>query len=695
MIKNLRMTYRFPIICFAMLFLFAAIGTILNGIFFTNMLLYTFYQIFCMIIPGYAVIHLLHFPAKNQIFTFGFSLAIGYAISILTYIVLIPLSFLTESWMIGIAVLNYVIAAVSLAYLIFEIYRKRYDIYEESDLDKKEFSFFLLIWLGVFLLYFFFYGIPNTLPGGDSEQVYYIDTLYWIGNALSLSRGFPPESVRGIGQILSYHYFSSIHLVAIEKTVGIPIQTLGLVFSYIQSSAMISFGFYSLFTKFFNEKWKIAISFPLLLFSLGINPQSMTYYTSYILTNPFGFDYALGIFSFALIMLRMMDEKEISFLRGALLYLILMPICLGTKAPIAVILLLIEGLICLKWLITKEKWYKVISFGIISLLIFFAVYITFMSASSSWMDASSSNQNSGGGFELSWEGTSTFVPMLKLWYQLSVPGILKPFLGIGLFVGFMFLTNLAIMFLVAWRIVFMIRYFKKSNIFQWVLLAAVLVGISITLFVSMVGFSQIYFTVAALPVAIILGMYHPNGMPHHKKITLRIKWSVAVVLTAFSVSMAASLCLPLTKNALVAMNTGKVSFDSIDPVYVRAMDSNVITPDEYEGYKWIEANTPKDSILITNATVHSSNPLITNVFTNRRMLIESNVNASVSRPEADRRYGNVWGYMYHNSHAAYLYMCEVGVNYAIILTKFKTGTEYTQNLECVYSNAGIEIYKLQ
>ena len=314
-----------------------------------------------------------------------------------------------------------------------------------------------------------------------------------------------------------------------------------------------------------------------------------------------------------------------------------------------------------------------------------------MTDGASWINSGTSTTTSGGGFSLSWKGTSSYSSIIRKWYELSVPKIFKPLLGLQLFFTFMFSINFAIMFLVVWRFVFMIRHRKQTNIFQWIFLATILIGTLMTLFIPMVGYSQIYFTHATIPLAIIVGMYHPSTMPTDSKTTAKTKWGIATVLTVFSIYIAATVSFPILSNAFKTASTGKAEFDS---AYYLAYESNVITADEYMGYKWIEENTPEDSILITNATTSLPNPLMTNVFTDRRMFMESHAAPSVTREEATLRHQNTWNFMVNNSHDSYIYMCNNGVDYAIILTRFKNGNEYTKNLECIYSNAGIEIYKL-
>lgn len=699
MLKKLDATYRFQIACVAAIALFLSVAAIYNFVNFFEWLLMVIYQVFCIAVPGFAFMRIIRFPCKNQIMTFGFSYAFGYCINILCYIVLIPLSWLTDGWMIGIPILAYLVAAASLAYLVWLIVKGKYKDLEKECAEKKETRFFFCLWITVFLIYFVFSGIPTRMPMESSERVYYADTLYWLGNALSLSNGFPPLSMRELGHTISYHYFSSIQFVVIEKCTGIGIPTLGLAFSYIQSTTLITFGFYSLFTRFYSHKGKIFLSFVLLILSMGVVSKTSMYYVSHVLISPFGYDYSIGLLAFSLIILCRIHKKECSFTVNAVAYLILMTICLGTKAPAAVILLAVEGLLCLYWLLKRNKdykWYKIVTFGCCSLLLFGATYLAFMSNTGSWFKSASESsaivEEAKASLPLlSWKGTSEYAKILKAYYETDVPVILKPLLAVGVFTAFVVLINMAIMFLFVTRIIFMIRNRKTTDPIQWIFVGATFAGIFMTLFLSMVGFSQVYFTDAVLPLAILVGMYRHEGSKQRPRKLTYAKWGTAVMLSEICVLLALNNALPVVTDTVSSMKEGKVSISSS---YVLSLQSNVVTPEEAEGYYWIRDNTEDDAVLITNATVKAPNPLMTNVFTERRMLMESNAIPSVSREEANVRYERMLAFMNRADESAYRYMLEKGVDYVIILTKYKTGNEYTKNLECVYRNSGIEIYKL-
>jgi len=700
MIRRLYRQHGFSLLFAGLLAIFLAAATLWNQLSLWVWLKLLFYQIFCMLLPGYAVLSLLRIPRKGAISTLAFSYAIGYCLGILTYIVLIPLSWLTDHWMVAIPILQYLLAAWG---TVFGMLRLRNRTATKEFLNtpmSTDAWLFLLIWTVVFLIYFIFFGLPNHLPNNGFNHTYYHDTLYWLGNGISLSRSFPPESMRGAGYIIKYHYFSGIQLATMEKTIGVSIPKLGLVYSYLQSSMLICSGFYCLLSRFVKQRWKILLGILLLVFSMGMYEKTSVFYASHTVLAPFGFDYALGLLAFCLILLCELHRREIPFVRGCAVYLVFFGICLGTKAPVGVILLGFEGLLCLRWLLRKqnrEKWYRVVAFGILSLILFAAIYLLFMANAGAWFKSSATTsadasatvtatQETAKSSLLSWEGTAQYASVLQYGDNQNLPKLLSPLIKLGTLIQFVFYIHMALVFLAFWNFCRMLRHLRKTDDLQWIFLIVVAVGIGMTLFIPMVGYSQVYFTDAILPFLALLAFYQPNTMEEQSKPLRCIKEAVALPLSVICITMAVCGSVPTLQSAWDTAKSGTMT-PTNNP-------SNLVTPAEAEGYEWIRQNTEEDSILVTNATLHLPNPLITNVFTERRIYVESNATPSVSRDVAKLRLANLSDF-FHGSIYGYEALLKEGVDYAIILTRFKTDLEYTKHLTPVYANADIEVYKMQ
>ena len=341
---------RFVSISLLTLTLFLAVAALYNRTSFGDFFLFLLYQVMCVLLPGYALLRLIRFRCRTIVETVGFSYALGYALGIVTYLLPSPLHHFTDAWMAAIPVIQYVLAIAACIFVVLDLRRAPTYRVTDEDIQRNDRTVFFTVWIGVFLLYFLTFGISNRLPGLET-RAYYGDTFYWVGNTISLSRSFPPESIRGLSEIIEYHYFSSIQLVTVAKTTGISIQTLSLAFSFAESSLLIAFGFFALFSALLRKNSKVMLAVLLLLFATGEYEKTSVYFISNMVIAPFGLDFGLGLLAFALLLLVRQYQAEKWLLRESALYLVLFAADLGTKAPLSVMLLFFEGLLCLYFLL--------------------------------------------------------------------------------------------------------------------------------------------------------------------------------------------------------------------------------------------------------------------------------------------------------------------------------------------------------
>ncbi|MDO4866011.1 MAG: glycosyltransferase 87 family protein [Clostridia bacterium] len=695
----------FLLACTGALMLFFLAETLLNQQSVATMLKLFVYQVFCMLVPGYALLRILRIKCRNPIQMFGFSYASGYCVSILAYIAAIPFSFFMENWMVWIARVNYLFAGLSLLYVVCSALRGKgpcQSFDKMRGVSSREWMLVFGLWIGMFVLSFLAQGLPNRLPDLGSEQAYYFDTLYWIGNGISLSRGFPPESMRGVGHIMSYHYLSSMQFASIEKATGIPVAVFGLAYTCGQSATLLFFGYYSLFKSLTQSRWKTVLALVLLFFSMGSVEKTGNFLTAHILTTPFGFDYAIAICGFGLQLLTgMAREKRIRWNESVLCVLFL-GICLGAKAPIGVLMLGFEGVLCFIWLFDRKTWKKSVILGVASLVICGAVYLAFMMDTSGWQVATASESvpseaAAGGGLNLSFNGTAAYAQVVKQWYgeeYANLRPVSRFVLLAKIILHYLFYSHMAVAFLGLCTVIAMFRHLRGNNAILYACIAVIIAGLALSLLISLEGYSQSYFIQGALPFGIILALYNPwkdGKEPAPASKAERVKWAVATPLIIACLLNAYLYVQPLVSDAVATMRTGSVQLTSY---FSESYKSGIVTPLEAEGYRWIRENTDEDSILITNATVYTTSPLMTGVFTERRCWVESMKSPSVPKAIADVRIDQIVRFFTKDSRYAYGKMRDSGVTYSIVLSRFKTGDEYTRGLECVYSNEDIAIYRL-
>ena len=663
-----------------------------------------FFQVCCMLLPGCALLKLVRFRCNNVIQLFGFSYAAGYCLNILTYFAAVPLSRFMSHWMIAIRIINLALGGASLAYLAVGLIRnprlfwKRLGVREA--LSTADIRTALIAWIGVFALSFLAYGLPNRLPNLGSEQAYYFDTLYWIGNALSLSRGFPPESMRGSGYILQYHYLSGVQLASIQKTVDIPVSVLGLGYTSVQSAALLFFGLYCLFREVLRDRRRIALGI-LLAFSLGDIARTNNNTMSHLITAPFGYDYGFALSCFGVVLLIRLHRADRLLLKESLLFMALLAICVGTKAPNGLLLLGFEGVLCLMWLFDRRKRWPTFALGAISVVLCLGVYLVFMGNAQAWVgqaaNASKSaeaGESASSGLRLTLEGTSNYSTIVRQWYNDRFQNanlLTRAVLAIRIILQYCFRTNMAICFLVAWSVVSMLRHRRADNSVPLACLAVLAAGAALALFIPMVGYSQCYLIQGASVYGILLGLYPYESEAAPSTWTRLRRW-IAIPLIIACLFNTYNYVQPVVAGALETMKTGELT--PLSPQFADANPSGLVTPLESEGYDWIREHTSDDAILITNATVYATSPLMTDVFAERRCWVESQKSPSVDRVTADFRIDLILRFFCNYSKRAYEVMREEGVDYAIVLTRFETGNEYTSDLQCVYENQDIKVYAL-
>ncbi len=690
----------FVIECLVVLMVFIVAVTLLNQQSAMTAFKMWFYQVFCMLVPGCALIRLMKLRSRNVIQFVGLGYGAGYCVSILTYLAMIPLSFIRKNWMPGIRIANLAIAALASAYLLAGAVRERRGFWKRASVQESvtpaDTAMAVAVWSAILALLFLAYGLPNRLPNLGSEQAYYFDTLYWIGNGVSLSRGFPPESIRGSGYILQYHYLSSMQLASIERTVGIPVSTLGLTYTLVQSATLMFFGLYCLFLEVLEDRWRIALGI-LLVYSMGDIATTNNITLSHLVTAPFGYDYGFALSCYGILLLVRLYRANKLSVKYILLYLIVLGLCVGVKAPNGILLLGFEGAICLLWLFNRKKRGGAIAFGIVSVVVCLGVYMVFMGNAQAWLGpatkAETTVAESESAMKLGWEGTSQYSTIVKHWFDdrfKSIPMLNKAVLAIRIVIQYCFRTNAAVFFLMICSAVNMFRNIRQDNGIRLACLLIFLAGTMMALFIPMVGYSQCYFIQGALIFGILMGLYpYRSSLPPD---WAALKRAVAIPLIVVTLVNAYNYLQPVVAGAIITMKTGKICI--LQPQFKDANASGVVTPLEEEGYEWLRQNTDADALLVTNATVHLTSPLMTGVLSERRCWVESQKSPSVDRETADHRIEMIIKYYNYHSKEAYEMMREEGVDYAIVLNRFETGDEYTDNLECVYRNDDIRIYAL-
>lgn len=203
------------------------------------------FQVGGILLPGMGMILLINWKTISRLELFAFSYAVGYGLNIVSYYLTVP--FGLQNF------LQYLILAEAVAGIIMIIKKREHIKQLESDRMGGLFCCVLIVFYLV--IQSFTVCAANFFPPLVEENSVYHDLLYWIGNTITLMRGYPAMSFREYPQYpYTYHFFSSMQLSVIAIVTNIRPVFLGFGFSVIQPAIIMITGAYVLLRKITAKK---------------------------------------------------------------------------------------------------------------------------------------------------------------------------------------------------------------------------------------------------------------------------------------------------------------------------------------------------------------------------------------------------------------------------------------------------------
>lgn len=457
--------------------LFSIVTTILNQQPFYNALFYTCFEVLTVLLPGMAVILLLKFPFRTDMELLMLSYSVGYISNLVLY-------FLTVPWHLqkALPVAALVVSVASAIYL-YKVSNKI-----QLEMDKKGnvicgiFLFLLL------LIKQFNYSGTNLLVPAISQNVYADDCLYWIGNTIALMKQFPPRDFRSGASGYSYHYLSSMQMAVTSLVTGMRPVVLGFCYSFFEPAVLIITGGYCLFQKATKKTLLIITGFLLVLFTTGMERLMMIDYIGHLFNSPFGFDVGIGMLAILTwYLLRQQEEERLNWKIWALA-LLQFGVLAGVKVPMAVGALSMIGIFCLSWLFHKQIK-KALLYGGPILLIFILGYLFIFNV-----------KGYAGSSTADYLNTVLTMSDRMVIIHKDFMG-LEPYMPVWLIEVLMFLVcsilyNPSIFGLMLCGIIIKVCSLRKWDTIDSVCVITGYVGVALTNYIFMVGYSQMYFVMA-------------------------------------------------------------------------------------------------------------------------------------------------------------------------------------------------------
>ena len=702
------------IVFFALVSAVVSLGAAFYGVSVKNALLFSLYQTAGIFIPGVALFLLIQGRSDSSLLSFAcLSYAFGYSLNILAYFITV---------LIGLGDLQARIVILILAICsVFFIFISKRNV-RVLKIDGTDIPF-LIVFLSFLVIVFLGYGGNYPIPESSKPDIsYHADALYWVENAVALTKSFPPQELRMCGTPLFYHYFASVYVAFANLVTGIDCFSLSYSLYPLGKSLILFGGLYELAKSFFPERKKQIFFIAVLLFTTGFENYTIVNHVAHILTLPFGFDmgYAFGLYFLAFLLKQYVPvceaiyaerkrrqgemSEEIETIReycvpgteelsagnmiaGTLCFLM----CAGHKAPVAMILLVFAGVICLFWLLNKQP-VKAILNGIPAVICFILIMMVCVGLFS----GAESRVNPG---SFSHVATLRATPLFERYEEAALnrePGIS----GI-IRTGIVYLIQMMkLLLLIHPLILFLdfhgiIQLLKNKNA-DWMdigLLLTVGAGLFMGLFNAQEGVSQLYYSLISFVPGLLFGA-------RHMKVYLAYDNSEGRNIIAGVVSGLMLMQLILFMGCAGVLETSWKGFNNAAELRYHPEQNTDPKPyslqrSDYEALVWLRENTPENSIVVSDRSVlcDLDNYMYYGTFSERKMYLEGDryfYNTYVA--ERNRR-REICRMIYANSFGDLLQAKEDGADY-VIQTKWVSPYYLGMGCTKVFSTDTINIWQI-
>lgn len=633
-------------------------------------LIYFLFQFWSIFLPGFAI--WLVMKGKNHMLMsmYTWSYAYGLILLVFQYFIIALGNFRMKG-----NILSVVISVISLGYIILNRNRITFDN-EKSDIIAICIFVIALMFIG-----FLTVSLKNTLPNENGGNAYYVDFLFWQGNNISFTKNFPPQILRLPGEVLKYHYFSSIIIAQTNLITGIDVVLLGFYFSYIIPAILLVLSAYELFSTIIRNRVFIWTAIFIILFTEGTSVM----YSLHMYFCPFGFDYGYIFGMLCISKLLWMQINQSDSLKNAMIIAVLLGMTTGCKGPVGAVILIGLAVYVIE-LFAQKKFRKGISFGIIWCATFFAVFIVFIGIS--YMG----NVPSGISFigiKEAWK--------LNVWEQNIHNEIIK-YISDG-FVSrslsllvYIYRFNRTVVFLIILSIIclgFQIR--DRRRPFHLILLAICIWGIFLTLSTMQEGNSQMYFMMTVVPFGVLEGFYCIENYMSKTSNIYKMVWGLIVVLTFIgtNIFIFGDDYSPMYGNLLSRIEQGINSY-----LYTQENDDLYVSFEDYETYQWIKDNVENDAIIAIDCFYDENGferNQIVSVFTEKYIWNDGKYCTNI---EEVKRRNIIIRELLEGDENAIAELKKEGVSYFLQTVDMEYPLEQNRLIDCIYENENYKLYKI-
>lgn len=617
-------------------------------------------------LPGYLLHRKLNIKYKDNISTLFVSYALGFAMSVVLYAVLLLLN--VQSL---IAYFAYSISAIT----VITYFVKGY--YKEKSLSSSSFAMNAFLLVIMLVLGFVVFQFTDQSAEVIGYQNMGNDPNYWFKNCVAATKGYPIPELSVNGLHLFWHMFSCFAVAIMHFCTGIEIYDICYSLSYIWDTFLFLGGTFVLANELLDNKKFVGYACVILLLCSCFEPLTLMYYTEHMYGCKLGCTVGQAMSLFAVLFLsRLYNNRNFS---NYLIALLFFTCSLGAKSSNGSVVLCMAGIFLLIHFVKKHSIGKTVALGLLYLAIFVLVSKIFLIDGNALTSESSSHK-----MVLSLV-TAVRNPIgHKVFVLLS--GIVGQYIAYAIaFCVFCVAMHYIIVPLGLYAI--FVAYKKKVSLqpLDVSLLCGALAGFGLFLFMNHPGLSQMYFAFAALPFALLFSfrIFERTVVVNNKRF-----WNCIKGVIAFSL-ITTVILLPKTYGT---HGTYRSNHD-----IVCSDDGFGITKSEIEGLRWVRDNLPEDIVVVTNKIIQgdeytSGRSFITSAYSERQTYMEGWGSTNLPSKEfATDRLKRTQDFFHGNIEAKNQLLNE-GVTYAVL---FKGMSAPDDNLgTCVFENNSMIIYKL-
>lgn len=649
-----------------------------------------------ILLPGIFVLDLIDYKDEDYNRRIFIGYAVGSAICIFLYLFMAYLSIQRFSGIIA-----NVIAVACFVYYMYQLNTKvpkaRYD-------EKSTNALIVILFIAIFARYCL-YQLPNLsahITGFFSPD---LDSLWWLKNSVAVSKGYPVHQLGLDGHYFYYHLFSNNLQAYLHFATGVELFDLTYSFSYIWEMLLVVGSVYTLASSLIRQRKLIFLCLAVTLFTTGFEALTATTYTHHIYINTFGFPEGYAYSVFALFMFLEFYKKP-KYGSGAI-SILLFAAALGCKAPSGCIILPMIGMGCIFMLFNKTKRLFGLAQGVLYLTVFITLFIFILNPPGLGFSDVSATQ---GGTAFSLDATiygGYFLSELNRF----LTGYLSPVVSkTAMFVIFTFMIGFVHVIFNCMAAVKIIKNRMRVSYQEFAVLFSGIIGVTLYLCISMIGRSQMYFYLSAVPFLTIFpfAIFDKDYVAFER---IRLRECFCAIIIALGLmptlrydfgrvisstqSFQRQYSTKVFKNAVVRFTgigepsvVGKTGNDG----------ANTLTSAELEGLRWVRDNTERNTITINNKSLLFKTSFVTECFSERSNYYTGWVLHSEMLPDEQNeviqsRFDNVKKY-FVGDDVSEKTLRESNVKYVVIYKRYTNYASPAFYDEIVFNNSEIQVLKL-